>query len=80
MLFEIGQEIRRKRKLEKFTQAELAKLLGMSRTTISQIESGIVKEIGVRKLIRLLEILGLKISLRGIQAPTMDELQTEQDK
>ena len=47
MLFEIGVEIRKKRKTMKISQESLAKDLGMSRSTISQIESGVVSEIGV---------------------------------
>lgn len=58
---DIGQQIRINRKLSKITQSELAKSLGMSRTTISQIESGTAQEIGVRKLLRILNFLGLEL-------------------
>lgn len=81
MLFDIGNQIRNNRKHQKLTQAELAKALGMSRTTISQIESGIVQEIGVRKLLRLLEYLGLELRVRAVGLPpTLDELQEEQEQ
>ncbi|MBE0502337.1 MAG: helix-turn-helix transcriptional regulator, partial [Desulfuromonadales bacterium] len=40
MLFEIGQHIRQERKQRKMSQATLATMLGMSRTTIGQIENG----------------------------------------
>ena len=81
MLFDIGQEIRKNRKHQKLTQADLAKVLGMSRTTISQIESGIVQEIGVRKLLRLLDYLGLELRVRAVGLPpTLDELQEEQEQ
>ena len=42
MLFEIGENIRKERKRQKISQGSLAKTLGMSRSTIRQIESGIV--------------------------------------
>ena len=61
MLFEFGEKIRKERKRKKISQEQVAKNLGMSRTTISQIESGTVHEIGVRKLIRILELLELEI-------------------
>lgn len=78
MLFEIGQQIRDERKRRKLSQADLAKLLGMSRTTISQIETGTVQDIGVRKLIRILEVLGLELRVRSAGAPpTLDELREE---
>ncbi len=78
MLLEIGGEIRSTRKRLGLSQAELAKKLGMSRATISQIESGIVQEIGVRKLMRLLDSLGLELRVRPAGAPpTLEELRAE---
>lgn len=78
MLFTIGQKIRAERKRRKLSQANVAKLLKMSRTTISQIESGTVQDIGVRKLIRILEVLGLELRVRSAGAPpTLDELREE---
>jgi transcriptional regulator with XRE-family HTH domain len=78
MLFEIGEEIRKERKRRKISQEKIAKVLGMSRTTISQIESGTVQEIGVRKLIRILEYLDLELRVRPAGAPpTLEELRGE---
>jgi transcriptional regulator with XRE-family HTH domain len=75
MLFEIGEEIRKERKRRKISQEKMAKDLEMSRATISQIESGTVQEIGVRKLIRILEYLNLELRVRPAGAPpTLDEL------
>lgn len=79
MLFEIGDDIRKERKRRKISQEKLAKDLAMSRTTISQIESGTVQEIGVRKLIRVLEYLDLELRVRPAgMPPTLDELRGEQ--
>jgi len=79
MLFNIGQQIRNTRKKRKISQAELAKTLGMSRTTIGQMENGTVQEIGVRKLIRILEFLGLELRVRPAgQPPTLEELREEE--
>ena len=78
MLFEIGEEIRNERKRRKVSQEKMAKDLEMSRATISQIESGTVQEIGVRKLIRILEYLDLELRVRPAGAPpTLDELRGE---
>jgi len=78
MLFYIGKEIRQARKNRKVSQTKLAKALGMSRTTIGQIENGSVQEIGVRKLIRVLEFLGLELRVRPAgRPPTMEELREE---
>lgn len=78
MLFEIGENIRKERKLRKLSQEKMARALGMSRATISQIESGTVQEIGVRKLMRILDYLGLELRVRPSGAPpTLDELREQ---
>ena len=78
MLLEIGREIRRERKRRNWTQSALAEPLGMSRTTISQIENGSVRDIGIRKVIRILEILDLELRVRPAGLPpTLDELLEE---
>ncbi len=79
MLFAIGKQIRQARKSRKITQADLADAIGMSRTTIGQIENGTVQEIGVRKLIRVLEFLGLELRVRPAgRPPTLEELREEE--
>ncbi len=80
MLFEIGKHIRQERKKRKMSQAKLAGLLGMSRTTIGQIENGTIQDIGIRKLLRILEVLDLELRVRMAGArPTLDELRDEGD-
>ena len=79
MLFAIGKQIRQARKSRKITQADLADAIVMSRTTIGQIENGTVQEIGVRKLIRVLEFLGLELRVRPAgRPPTLEELREEE--
>ncbi len=78
MLFEIGKHIRQERKKRKMSQATLASMLGMSRTTIGQIENGNIQDIGIRKLIRILEILDLELRIRKAGTPpNLDELREE---
>lgn len=78
MLFIIGEHIRKARKLKGVSQQTLATALGMSRTTIGQIENGTVQDIGVRKLIRILEYLELELRVRSAGTPpTLDELREE---
>jgi len=80
MLFEIGEQIRQVRKTRHLTQAALAAALGMSRATIGQIEQGTVQEIGIRKVIRLLEYLGLTLQVRQKgRPPTLEELREERE-
>ena len=78
MLFYIGENIKAERKRRKLTQKQIADALGMSHATISQIEAGIVQDIGIRKITRILEYLGLEIRIRTAGAPpTLDELREE---
>ena len=79
MLFEIGKQIKQARKLRKLSQSDLAKTFGMSRTTIGQIENGTVQEIGIRKIMRLLEYLDLELRVRPRgRPPTLEELREEE--
>jgi len=79
MLFDIGNEIRCERKRRKISQAKIGQDLKMSRATISLIESGTVREIGIRKLIRVLDYLGLELRVRPAGAPpTLEELRDEE--
>jgi len=77
-MFDLGVKIRQARNEKKLTQAQLADSSGITRKTLSQIETGTVPDIGIRKVVRILEILGLEISLRPVGAPpTLEELQKE---
>jgi transcriptional regulator with XRE-family HTH domain len=66
-LHEIGNEIRRSRVALGLTQAQLATAVQITRTTLNQLENGVVKDLGIRKVQALLEHLNL--SLRIDQSP-----------
>ncbi len=77
-LQDIGQRIRDTRRDRKLTQAALASQLGMSRATISGIERGTVRDIGVRKLMRVCDALGLELRVQSQQKrPSLSDLQRE---
>ena len=77
-MFGLGIKIRQVRKEKGLTQAQLAALAGITRKTLSQIETGTVSDIGIRKVGRTLELLGLQLTVRPSGAPpTLEELQTE---
>lgn len=74
-----GAELRAARKASGRSQGELAASLGMSRATISAIENGTVREIGVRKLAALCAAVGLDIYIGPKQQrPTLEQLRAEQ--
>jgi transcriptional regulator with XRE-family HTH domain len=78
VLFVIGRLIREARKRQNVTQSEAAKAAGVGRSTLSQIENGTIQEIGIRKVIRILDFLGLELTTRPKGAPpTLEELRKE---
>ncbi len=57
----IGHEIRRSRLARGLTQGQLAAAAHITRTTLNQLENGLVKDLGVRKVQAILEQLGLAL-------------------
>jgi transcriptional regulator with XRE-family HTH domain len=77
-LKKIGNQVRDARKAQGLTQAALAAELGISRTTLSLLESGQVQDLGIRKVIRILDRLGLELTTRPAGAPpTLEEIREE---
>ena len=80
MLFLLGNAIREARRRLKLTQSALANATGIGRSTLSQIENGSVADIGIRKIIRVLDYLGLELTTRPQGAPpTLEELRRGRD-
>lgn len=73
---EIVATIVARRKMLGFTQAQLAHLAGVSRRTIISVEAG-RHDIGIRKLLRLLDATGLTLSVKeGGVRPTESDLRS----
>jgi HTH-type transcriptional regulator/antitoxin HipB len=78
LLANLGPIFKEARRKAKLSQAELAAPLGMSRATISAIESGRCDELEFSKLSALLDQMGLEIIVRPrTSRPTIDELREE---
>lgn len=67
--------VRQRREDLGLTQARLARLAGLSRATINQLETGTIVDLGVSKLAQLLDLLGFTLHAeqepsrgRGLQA------------
>lgn len=70
-LREIGSIVRQKRIDLGLTQAQASRLANLSRTTINQLETGSLEDIGYTKLANLMNILGLDLnanSAKGLGA------------
>jgi HTH-type transcriptional regulator/antitoxin HipB len=75
---ELGAVLKAARKKARLSQEQLAAPLGMSRATISALESGRCEEIGFTKLAALLNIVGLELTVMSRQSrPTIDDLRNE---
>lgn len=80
-LNDIGQALKAARRKAGLTQAELADPLGMSRATVSALESGRCEEIGATKLAALLDLVGLELTVAERRTrPTLDDLRAERRK
>jgi transcriptional regulator with XRE-family HTH domain len=72
---ELGAEVARVRKEKRLSQTDLARASGLSRQSISLLERGTGADLGMQKLIRVLDALGLEIVVRPAGHPvTLDDL------
>jgi HTH-type transcriptional regulator/antitoxin HipB len=77
-LQELGAAVAAKRKDRHLTQEEVARQSGLTRELVSRFERGRVAELGARKLLSVLAILGLEMSF--VETGTsglLDELRRE---
>lgn len=67
----LAANIKKAREIKGLSQVQLAKLVGVSQTTISEIENGKSADIGYRVLFGLADALGVEaLSLTQDDAPT----------
>lgn len=67
-LNELGLAVRQRRLEMGISQAALARLSGLSRTTVNQLESGAVKDLSVTRAERLLGVVGLRLGVPDASA------------
>ena len=73
-LQEIGKLVAAARIQAEMTQVDLAHAAGLGRTTISELERGTVSDIGIRKLLVLLDVLNLRLEILPSSMPTLHDL------
>lgn len=62
-LIELGQRIRSRRLERKISQQQLAAMVGLSRESISRLESGTLNDLGIKKVIAIADALGMQLAI-----------------
>lgn len=70
----LGHQVKILRKQKGWSQLQLAEMAGLDRTTLGMLERNDYSDIGIRKVQRVLELLGKKLALANAGLPTLDEL------
>lgn len=66
---DFSSQIRKARLERGLTQAQLAASAGLSRETLNLLENGLVRELGFRKVLAVLDTLGLDLALEPGRGP-----------
>ncbi|WP_121628746.1 helix-turn-helix domain-containing protein [Poseidonibacter antarcticus] len=73
--YELGKELASLRKSKKISQQTIANDLHISRATISNFESGSFNDIGLKKVLQLVDYLGYELSLKEKSPfPTFEDI------
>lgn len=72
---QLAIDVRQFRKDKAWSQQQLADMTGLDRTTISALERNKFNEIGIRKVQRILQVLGHSLSIQSVGLPTLDDMQ-----
>ena len=67
-MLELGYRIRRARQARGLTQARLAVQAGLSRITLNQLENGLSRDLGIKKVQSILSCLGLELSVQEAES------------
>lgn len=62
--YELGKELALLRKSKNISQQTISKDLNISRATISNFESGTSSDIGLKKVLQIIDYLGYEINLK----------------
>lgn len=75
---EIGKETATLRKMKKISQKELSQNLHISRATISSFENGNSVDIGLKKVLQIIDYLGYEFALKEkTQFPVFEDILNE---
>lgn len=80
-LNDLGDEIKNARKQRKLTREKLAELSGLSRARIEALENGRVADMGFKRVLTLMNIVGLDFRLTTFnnKRPTLEDIMEEDE-
>lgn len=74
----LGMQLSLLRREQKLSQQNLADHVGISRATINALENGRAGDVGVRKVLKIIDYLGYELCLKQKSAfPTLEELRDD---
>ncbi len=76
MLENLSHTIRQQRKQRGWSQKKLAELCKLDRTTIGAFERNDYQDLGIRKVERILSVLGMTLCCESVGLPTLDDLKS----
>ena len=76
---DLGREMAKLRKKQGLSQSDVAVRAGVSRALISDLENDQLHDPGVRKVLRVLKVLGMGVRIASLSPPTLDELVVENE-
>lgn len=71
---DLGIQVAALRKRLGLSQSEVARKAGVSRSMISDLETGQLHDPGVKKVLRVLKVLGRGVKVVSLTPPTLDDL------
>lgn len=81
ILAELGVAVAARRKTLKMSQSEVARRTGLTRETLVRFERGQLSELGSRKLLAILAVLGMEMNfVEAGMSGTLDELRRERGR
>jgi transcriptional regulator with XRE-family HTH domain len=78
MIKNLSKTIKEQRKKLGWSQTKLAEMSQLDRTTIGALERNDFKDLGIRKVERVLSILGMTLNCEPVGLPTLDDLKSDQ--
>lgn len=74
VILELGRAVKERRQEIGLSQVALARLSGLSRQTISELENGTIKDLSLKRAERLANALGLNLRMEGGQVSAKRKL------